>query len=320
MLSFIFLNHFMTHYGVFNNMFLRNLIGSSLSLLILGIAIYYFSKLIDIKNYTDKNEFWYFIIHPVISIIIIYAIMASEVLTKEPYLSILLIIAVIAYNITTCIGYTKIIKSKNMQIEVEKFKSKLRYHSLLEEKFDSSKRFIHDYKKHINILKGYLDSEDYIKLASYFKEISADIRSVDTFIVTGNQLVDLALNGSKKILEENSIEVKYDINIREIKPVNDYDFNIVFSNILENAIESCKRSKEGFIKIKLDKSENLIVLKIINTCHYSNVDLSTLKSDNAYHGCGIEIIQKIVKKYQGHVNFKHDRENNIFISTVVFNK
>ena len=320
MLAFIILDQYFIKFSFVNNLFLNKFIGISTSLLILVVFISYISKINDINELSDNNDLWYFILHPIISIIIIYSINQSDLLSAETNLSFLLIIAIIAYNLSIFSGYTKLIKSKNMQIENEKFKNNELHHTLLEEKFDNSKRFIHDYKKHINILNGYLANKDYDKLAYYLEEISNDINNNDTLIVTGNQLVDLALNANKKILLNNSIKIKYDIKIKETQPISEYDFNVVFSNIIENSIESCKKLDSSFIKIKLDRIDKIIVLKVINTCYHTNADLSTLKSENTYHGCGIEIIRKIAQKYNGKAIFNHDKNNNIFITTVIFNE
>ena len=74
-----------------------------------------------------------------------------------------------------------------------------------------------------------------------------------------------------------------------------------------------------FIKIKLDRINDLIVLKVINPCNNYNPSLKTTKSNKDYHGLGIHNIQRIAYKYNGYTNFSYDDEYNIFIATIIFN-
>ncbi|MEG0093392.1 MAG: GHKL domain-containing protein [Erysipelotrichaceae bacterium] len=271
-----------------------------------------------IKDMVDNKGLWYFITFPVISVIIIYIIVNSNLLEMDPMLCILISFGIILFNIIICVGFVDIIKSKNLQIENEKLKSQKLHNLLLEEKIDNTKQFIHDFKKHINILNGFVNCQDYDKLKEYLEELTTEFKNDEAFVITGNRLIDLSLNANKKILMEHSIDVKYDVKIKNSYPVSDLDFNIVFSNILDNAIESCINTKGHFIKIKLDKKNDLIILKIINPCFHVNENYETMKKNDEYHGYGIKNIKKIVQKYNGVATFDFNKENNVFVSTVIF--
>lgn len=314
----IFLVPLMKQYAILSNTFIHTFIGNFLSRVILFVIIYIITKINDIKNIMDTKGVWYFITFPVISIIIIYSIMHSNLLEINPTLCTIISFGIITFNIIICIGFADIIKSKNIQIENEKFKNQKLHYLLLEEKIDNTKQFVHDFKKHINILNGYINFQEFDKLKSYLNELSIEIKNEESFIITGNQIVDLSINANKNTLMEHSIEIKYDIKVKNIHPVSELDFNIAFSNIFDNAIESCIRTKGHFIKIKLRKINNLIVLKVINPCSKTKINYETSKKNKEYHGYGIKNINKIAQKYNGTATFEFDKENHIFISTVIF--
>lgn len=209
-------------------------------------------------------------------------------------------------------------QSKDRQIKDEEQKSQELHYMLLEEKVESSKKFIHDFKKHINMINAYVYDEDWDKLKVYLNELSTEIKKDESFVLTGNKLIDLCLHANKDALTTNTIEIKHDIKIKDVSPVTEFDFNIVFSNILDNAIESCIRTNGHFIKIKLDKTNDLVVLKVINPCLEVKENFETLKDENE-HGYGISNIKKIVEKYDGSATFKFDKEQSVFISTIIFN-
>lgn len=289
---------------------------------ILGVLAYLIAKLSNVKRNDDKIHYGYFLSIPTISVFIIYTMMQSNLFDMDPMLSIVCRIIsciIVVINVLISIKFTHVLQSKDQQIIDEEQKSQELHYLLLEEKVESSKKFIHDFKKHINMINAYVHDEDWNKLKVYLNELSTEIKNDENFVLTGNKLIDLCLHANKDVLTNNAIEIKYDIKIKDISPIREYDFNIVFSNILENAIESCIRCDGHFIKIKLDKTNDLIVLKVINPCLEVNENFETMKDEND-HGYGIANIKKMVEKYDGSATFKFDKEQSVFISTIIFNK
>lgn len=76
---------------------------------------------------------------------------------------------------------------------------------------------------------------------------------------------------------------------------------------------------EATQEIKLDKSSDLVILKVVNPCTLANNNLNSLKNNKEYHGYGIKNIRKIVHKYNGTAYFTFDNSNNLFVTTIIFN-
>lgn len=287
--------------------------------LISFLLIFLFSlsivKTNDIKKIVENKKIWYFSVFPIFLIISIYAINSLKLMNSFPLFCLLFIIGIILLNIIVCLGFTNVIQLQNMQIENEKLKTQELHYQLIEEKFENSKQFIHDIKKHTNLITMLFESNDYDKLGNYLEELNTEILREESFIISGNQLIDLIVYSKKTVLEMNSIVIKYDIKIKDIPVLTTLDFNVIFSNILDNAIESCIKSKEKFVKIKLDQVDDIVVLEVINSCDKINQNLKTSKN-NEFHGYGLKNIQKIAKKYNLICNFNYDVDNNLFTSTL----
>lgn len=316
---YLLLNYVLNLYKINLNIWIYNLIGSTLSALGLWCIVYLVAKIKDIKELADSKGIWYLIILPITSILIISSIIYFEILSINPILVFLLTLGIIIYNLVICIGFTDILKSKNILIENERLKNQELHYKLLEEKFNSSRHFIHDFKKHINLINEFISNSNYSELNEYISEINDEIRVDENFVITGNQLIDLILNSNNQTLQQYDICVKHDVRVKEIDTIKSIDFNIVFSNLLENAIEHCIRDDGHFIKIKFDNLNGLLVLKVLNPCHQHNSNLKTVKKDKDYHGLGILNVKRIAHKYKGYATFYYDDEYKIFTSTVIFN-
>lgn len=319
MLAYIILNTLFLYFNITYNQILFNCLGGAINIIFVFFIVFLAVKISSIKDIAETKNIFYLIILPIISIVIIFMIMNTNLINYSPALCVVMIIGLFIFNVLNCIGYVEILQSQHILLENEKLKNLELHYLLMEEKFDNSKKFLHDFKKHINILNGLVISKEYEKLKSYLTELSKEFATEENFIVTRNLLVDLAINAVSKQLLENDIKLKCDIRIKSVTPITDLDFNLVFSNVLENAIESCINSNGHFIKIKLDKIDDLIILKVINPCIKLNQDLSTLKPNKEYHGYGIKKIKKVVNKYDGTCTFCYDKDKNMFISTIIFN-
>lgn len=282
------------------------LLGNIINLIIIFTIILIFTKIYNLKKISDYKEIWYLSIFPIFTIIIIYLILDYNILDIFPHFGILVTAIMIVFNIIICIGFTDIIKSKKVLLENEQLKNQKLNYQLMEEKFENSKRFVHSFKKHINILHNYISNHNYNEASQYINDLKLEISNNDNMIITNNPLINIEIYSKLDLINYNHINLRYDIKIKELFFVSPLDFNTVFSIILENAIDNCKESTGSLIKIKLDKKDDYIILKIIN----SSNKINKLKAHD------LKTVKKIVAKYDGYYRFNYD--NHLFISTIIF--
>lgn len=103
--------------------------------------------------------------------------------------------------------------------------------------------------------------------------------------------------------------ISLDIDMQDIR----FDFmdrievTILFANLLDNAIEACRRSKkeQKEISLRMHQFKEYIVIKMRNTLGDNPVlEGENLKSSKSgHHGMGMEILAKLANKYCGNLNY-----------------
>lgn len=89
--------------------------------------------------------------------------------------------------------------------------------------------------------------------------------------------------------------------------IDAFDLSIIINNALDNALEACKRQKEGNKTIELNayQCENMFFIVIKNsfdgTLARNRIDgrLLTTKLDSRNHGLGLRNIEVCAEKYYG---------------------
>jgi sensor histidine kinase regulating citrate/malate metabolism len=116
-----------------------------------------------------------------------------------------------------------------------------------------------------------------------------------------------------------------DLTLPKSLSIQDIDLMCIYSNLLDNAIESCQRSpsSDDLIKIKTSQIGNYLGIKITNSKR-SNLSqqisasgYDTTKKDKSMHGYGLRIIDEIVKRYDG---YKELQDSNVEFSAMVMLK
>lgn len=178
----------------------------------------------------------------------------------------------------------------------------------------------HDYHNHIQSLKGYLSLNKVEQMKNYLNELETDLDSIDTLYHSGNLQLDSILNAKLAIAEKGQIRIHCDASIPLQLHVSDLDLCVILGNLLDNAIESCRKIKdpdERFIRVYIGILKKQLYISITNatsetvkqrTDHY----FTTKRGD---HGHGLKRVDQVVKKYDGYLN--RQNEPGIFATEIV---
>lgn len=174
----------------------------------------------------------------------------------------------------------------------------------------------HDYHNHIQAMKAYYTLEQYADINEYLNKLDKDLTSVDTIIKTGNVMIDAILNS--KISLASSMEIY--INAKAIVPkelnISEVDLCVIIGNLIDNATEACNKlsnQNDRVIRIYIDILKEYLYISISNAMDGNLKDY--LSSKGANHGFGLMRVDKIVGKYNGHLNRQH--EEGIFATEVM---
>ena len=94
--------------------------------------------------------------------------------------------------------------------------------------------------------------------------------------------------------------------------------NVLYGNLLDNAIEACRKVPEGkrFIRLENKYQSGKLLLVITNSKTIEkNENLKTTKKDSYSHGRGILSVQRVADKYNGTAGFTDKGE--VFEASVI---
>ena len=178
----------------------------------------------------------------------------------------------------------------------------------------------HDYHNHLQSLKGYLSLNKVDQMKNYLNELETDLDSIDTLYHSGNLQLDSILNAKLAIAEKGQIRIHCDASIPPQLHVSDLDLCVILGNLLDNAIESCRKIKnpdERFIRVYIGILKKQLYISITNatsetvkqrTDHY----FTTKRGD---HGHGLKRVDQVVKKYDGYLN--RQNETGVFATEII---
>ena len=178
----------------------------------------------------------------------------------------------------------------------------------------------HDYHNHLQSLKGYLSLNKVDQMKNYLNELETDLDSIDTLYHSGNLQLDSILNAKLAIAEKGQIRIHCDASIPPQLHVSYLDLCVILGNLLDNAIESCRKIKnpdERFIRVYIGILKKQLYISITNatsetvkqrTDHY----FTTKRGD---HGHGLKRVDQVVKKYDGYLN--RQNEPGVFATEII---
>ncbi len=194
-------------------------------------------------------------------------------------------------------------------------------HEITQETIDIINIKCHDLKKQVTAFKELLGDKADDMLGDTEKVITA----YDEMVKTGNKTLDLTIYEEKNYCRKYGITLDVMADGAQLDFMAPSDIYSLFSNALNNAVESVMYEEEGNKNIGLDIHLNgdYVCIKITNMCtrqvKFSNSGLPvTSKEDKKYHGYGIRSMEYIVAKYGGNmvVNF----ENCLFTVKIIIKK
>lgn len=303
------------------NNFRLELIFVSELLLILIIPIL---KKIKFNIELKKKEYIYLsipIIANILSGVTIFTLSRriNSIENKQEIALLIISVILILSNISFIKILSYIVKSKYIDIENSVIKEKMNMqHQLylgINESQVKVRKLYHDINNHIECLKNLYSKNN--ECENYIKSIEKELMEYKPINSTGNMILDIIINNKKDICENYNINLKVNINFSKCGFIEIIDVCSIFSNIIDNAIQACKKitDKETFININGTIVNKMFVLKCENSkqnkIKFNKKEIITDKKDEFVHGLGIKSITSSVKKYDGDICI--DFTNNKFL-------
>ncbi|MGN0294519.1 MAG: ATP-binding protein [Lachnospiraceae bacterium] len=127
-----------------------------------------------------------------------------------------------------------------------------------------------------------------------------------------NPVINAVFHHKKEECREKNIQIIMNLSLFQCDFVKEVDMVGILYNLFDNAIEACcqlEDEKERFLTVTCENRERENVLEFTNSRNPAfdperKGNGKTWKKDIENHGLGLEILEKLVKKYQGTLAFE----------------
>lgn len=169
------------------------------------------------------------------------------------------------------------------------------------------KKFRHDIRNHLYTLDELIRQGREEEYHCYMKEIFGILEMPSNFVDTGNSVVDAIINQYADTFSKEGITLQIDGHLPVGCFIKSFDLCIIFSNMLQNALEAVRKCEKREIEITLRYDEYGVYIYQKNT--YKTViikgnRLVTSKEDSTVHGVGSVNMRESIEKYKGTIEYK----------------
>lgn len=182
------------------------------------------------------------------------------------------------------------------------------------------RRISHDIANHKSVLHKLIIDGDYTNALNYLDVYGTGFANKKDESITSNKILNAILISKNNICIENNITMSLDIQVPTDFGISDFDLCIIIGNLIDNAIEACKKvSSNPFINIKCTIINDNFIFDMQNSFN-GKVSINsnrfiTSKKDKLNHGLGISNVHSTVNNYLGTCSLTF--EDNIFSSFVM---
>jgi hypothetical protein len=189
----------------------------------------------------------------------------------------------------------------------------------LKESQEKTVIYRHDMRHHLKLLSGYLADNNREAAQKYISDVGNAIEETVVEQFCENYTVNLILSSHIKKANNEGIKVYTQIELPEKSPVSDMDICVVFSNVIENAINACRdvpNSDDRKLSIMCKNRGDKLFIQVTNSFNGDvkfDHDLPVTTVED--HGLGIKSILAVSQKYGGVYSFA--AEDGVFSTCLI---
>lgn len=184
---------------------------------------------------------------------------------------------------------------------------------------DDMKKARHDLRQHLAVVQSYLDRDDKTGLAEYIDIYKNELPPDILELYCRNDIVNAVICYYASLAREAKIQFDATADYPENCAVSGTDITVLLGNLLENALEACKRErgKLPFIRLRMkQRGQSALLILVDNTslvpvAFYGDTPLSSKREGV---GIGIASMRDIVSRYNGTVEF--EQKDEVFYASV----
>ncbi|MCB2356964.1 sensor histidine kinase [Clostridium estertheticum] len=293
-----------------------------LLILMFILAICYFTPILKKHlNYDDNMKLLFYFAINLLGYVVILKVIWDYDMTVVINNILELLIAIISVLAVNVFLYFYLIK---VELEKKEFKVQNKYSEILNNVTEDIRARQHDFKNHLNVIYGLIESTKGVeleyKLKEYIASLNKSMMIMENIVYIKNPILRAIVYIKLNEANKRNIKFLYNINNLHIRNVKDYELSEILNNIIDNAFDALDGhigEKSVSIKTYLEGESNIIeimnsgiTLKPENIKKIFERGFSTKQGNK--RGYGLYNAKKIVERTGGKIQLSLENGFTIF--------
>ncbi|MDO4778860.1 MAG: GHKL domain-containing protein [Tissierellia bacterium] len=190
----------------------------------------------------------------------------------------------------------------------------------VENMYQDIRKWRHNYRNHIQILRSYVESDDMESIKKYLNELEEDLHAIAPVIRTGNKMTDAIVNSKVSLARNQNIKVVLDVNVSSVLDIKEIDLATIIGNLFDNAIEASLELPEEkrYIRLYMDMKGKRLYISFTNfTAGKKQRKIGSIfkSTKGKNRGLGLISIDAIIDKYDGYIS--RNSEDGAFTTEIL---
>ena len=169
-----------------------------------------------------------------------------------------------------------------------------------------AKTIRHDFRHHNQNIEAMLKKGEIQEAIRYLEQYNESLKATAPREFCPNVTVNAILNSFYIKAHNEGISVSIAADVQKETSISDMDFAAILSNLLENAVNGCKKcNSSGEIKVHIRTVADKTVIVCSNPCE---ADLPIENHMLKHRGVGIDSIVMTTRKYNGDIRYSLENE------------
>lgn len=197
-------------------------------------------------------------------------------------------------------------RTRGRVAEMEKqMELQLQYYDNLADKFTEIREYRHDINNLVSVAEALINDTSSESSKAFIGEMKEKALNMKVPMFCENSIVNAVLWKKQNETLEKGLEFTAEIDRAEQFPLDRIDVCSLLANLLDNAIREAEEPG-GFVRILIGRKHGLLIIDVSNSTlrEHSGTEKLPKTTKDGDHGHGMEIAEKIARKYNGKFVFK----------------
>lgn len=195
-------------------------------------------------------------------------------------------------------------------------------YSVLREQIEETKAMHHDVRHHFLVIAAFIEDKRFEELRDYVIACQDPFLKCTPLRFSENEIINVLARHYTTLTNKYDIDLDMKLELPAVLPISDVDLCCIISNLLENAVEACRRqtSARRCIKLIIQRKKSTLIIRMQNSSDKTKTSegfsfISSKAKDRI--GYGLASIALTAQKYMGETEFSYDETAHIFHSMVL---